>query len=261
MNENIKIMENNNSPKKNKGLIVIIILLIIALLGTIGYILYDKGVIFSNKNNTEVKQEEKKEETKKEEQQKEEIKEIEEEVSLSNSEKEDIDMFLNTFNFSLYKNDSFNKELLDNYNSKFNISWLIIIDSLEKEMEEICTDGQEATGCARLKLSSFNNKYKELYGEEFDIVKLDKTSFNSAFDFPIVKNNYIYSNRPALLGADYYTLNRATKSNDIYTIYADKNINSISNSSGYSKDGTILKIKYKLNNNSRQLLSVILERN
>ncbi len=66
MNENIEIMENNNSPKKNKGLIVIIVMLIIALLGTIGYILYDKGIIFSNKNNTEVKQEEKKEEIKQE---------------------------------------------------------------------------------------------------------------------------------------------------------------------------------------------------
>ncbi len=61
MNENIEIMENNNSPKKNKGLIVIIILLIIALLGTVGYILVDKGVIFKKE---EVKTEEKKEEKK-----------------------------------------------------------------------------------------------------------------------------------------------------------------------------------------------------
>ncbi len=68
MNENIEIQENNNlNNNKSKGPIIIIILLLIALLGTIGYILYDKGIIFSNKNNTEVKQEEKKEETKKEE--------------------------------------------------------------------------------------------------------------------------------------------------------------------------------------------------
>ncbi len=58
MNDNIEIQENNNSNNnKSKGLLVLVILLVIALLGTIGYILYDKGV-FSNKNNNEVKQEE-----------------------------------------------------------------------------------------------------------------------------------------------------------------------------------------------------------
>lgn len=58
MNNSVENSENNQAPiemqkpKKSKGPIVIIIFLVIALLGTIGYILYDKGIVFSNNQNT-----------------------------------------------------------------------------------------------------------------------------------------------------------------------------------------------------------------
>ena len=54
MNNSAEFFENNNQTpyesqktKKSKGPIITIIILVIALLGTIGYILYDKGIIFN----------------------------------------------------------------------------------------------------------------------------------------------------------------------------------------------------------------------
>ncbi len=49
-NENIEIMNDILKKKSNKGKNIIIILLILIILGLTGYILYDKGIIFSNNN-------------------------------------------------------------------------------------------------------------------------------------------------------------------------------------------------------------------
>lgn len=51
--------------KSRKGLVVIIVLLILVILGLVGYICYDKGIIF--KQDKEVVKKEKKKDTKKEE--------------------------------------------------------------------------------------------------------------------------------------------------------------------------------------------------
>ena len=60
--EDKELLENENVKKKShKGLIIFIILLILIILGLVGYICYDKGLIFKKVEEKEIKEEAKKE--------------------------------------------------------------------------------------------------------------------------------------------------------------------------------------------------------
>ena len=179
--------------KKNTGLVILVIFLVLALLGTSGFIIYDK-LLLNNKSETEdIKQE-----TNKENNDNIEITSLSKEYK-SRINKDLKNIPISSMNDLSLRDYTIGKNIFDDELEKYNFAYWHIIYSLTNTSEYhnntksdcgYLLDGDtivEKFGC--IKISYIQNIYKEIFNDNFNENILSKNG--DIFDKTTLKDGYV----------------------------------------------------------------------
>ena len=247
MDNNIEVLNTNPEPMpkkgKNKGLIVLIIFLILIILGLVGFIVYDKGILFNSKK--EIKEEEK----------------IEKEVI--DEELEDVDYaeaneLLNKYfeEFASYRPLQLSKDNSSSTAAFRRILLVSMIININKEHKLADFDQTNQCGTYVTK-DFFKDKYKKVYGDNY--------SFDSDYRDPYVadflssvEENYCWLYLPSPRPCSYeYAAKKLEKEGDQYVLSGD---NVASCNPEVEQEPTLkFKVIYTKDDDERHLVDIIIE--
>lgn len=171
MDNNIEVLDNNMTlkpeKKKGKGLIILLVLFVLIILGLVGYILYDKGIIFNSKKEPVVIENEK------------ESSKVEE-LELDSNEVKELLEKTYWLDDKIYEKDSF--EANDMTVEEKVICAMLTELKEDKNVEHTNVPGTHEAGSKQLSITKdvVQKRYESIFGKNQNYQKVSNVSVNGA---------------------------------------------------------------------------------